>query len=328
MLVSVLIPCYRSEKTIENVVTEIKEVFAQQNKYRYQIVLVNDGSPDNTFEVIKKLCAGDRNIVGVNLTKNHGQVYAKMAAVKHCNGDIGVFMDDDGQHPAKSIIDLVEKVNEGYDVVYAKFEHKKTSPFRKLTSSIHNKLSEINGTKPKGIAVSSFEALSCAALNALKKYDSPFPSIGGYLNTITDKVANVDVVHRARSEGRSGYNFRKRFSLWLMSFTNFSLVPLRASSYVGIFAAVAGFILGIIMVIRKLVNPNIMVGYTSTITVVLIFGGIIMLGIGLLGEYIGRTYMVVSGKPQFSVKEAININNKNNFNINDSFINDSFNMKG
>lgn len=307
MVISVCIPCYRSAKTLPKVVETIKEEFARHPGYDYQIVLVNDGSPDNTFDVIAGLCEKDEKIIGMNLSRNHGQASAKIAALRYATGDILVYMDDDGQHPAEGIFKLAAKVEEGYDVVYAHFPKKKTSLFKKMTSNLHNQIAEWTGNKPKGIHRSSFVAWSRFALECVKNYHSPFPSAGAYLLCVTDKFANVEVEHKKRMEGRSGYTLRKLVNLWLNSFTNFSIVPLRLASFVGVSCAAAGFLFGLYIIIRKLLHPGVPAGYTSTIAILLFIGGMIMMMLGLLGEYIGRMYMILSNKPQYSVHRALNV---------------------
>lgn len=307
MVISVCIPCYRSAKTLPKVVAAIREEFAKHEGYEYQMILVNDGSPDNTFEVIAQLCEEDENIIGMNLSRNHGQASAKIAALRYATGDALVYMDDDGQHPAEGIFRLVSKVEEGYDVVYAHFPKKKTSVFKKLTSDLHNKIAEWTGNKPKGIHRSSFVAWSRFALECVKNYHSPFPSAGAYLLCVTDKFANVEMEHKKRIEGSSGYTLKKLVGLWLNSFTNFSIVPLRMASFVGVSCAGIGFLFGIYVVIRKLLHPTVPAGYTSTIAILLFIGGMIMMMLGLLGEYIGRMYMILSNKPQYSVQKALNV---------------------
>ena len=307
MVISVCIPCYRSAKTLPKVVAAIREEFAKHEGYEYQMILVNDGSPDNTFEVIAQLCEEDENIIGMNLSRNHGQASAKIAALRYATGDALVYMDDDGQHPAEGIFRLVSKVEEGYDVVYAHFPKKKTSVFKKLTSDLHNKIAEWTGNKPKGIHRSSFVAWSRFALECVKNYHSPFPSAGAYLLCVTDKFANVEMEHKKRIEGSSGYTLKKLVGLWLNSFTNFSIVPLRLASFVGVSCAGIGFLFGIYVVIRKLLHPTVPAGYTSTIAILLFIGGMIMMMLGLLGEYIGRMYMILSNKPQYSVQKALNV---------------------
>ncbi len=303
MLISVAIPCYKSEKTLQTVVDEIRQVITSTPGYDYQIILVNDYPFDNTFSLIRKLCDEDAKIIGVNLSRNFGQASAKMAAIPHAKGDVLVFMDDDGQHPAEGILPLVEKIQEGYDVVYAHFKSKKHSLFKRVTSKITAKISEFNGTRVKGVHVSSFYAISRFAVDCYQHYDSPFPSMMGYLNTMIGKVTDIEMPHRARLEGTSNYSLKKLLALWLNGFTNFSVKPLRVILSTGAIIAFLGFLLGLTMVIRKLIHPAIPAGYTSTMAVLLFLGGLILVALGFIGEYVGRIYMTVSHLQQYRVRE-------------------------
>lgn len=231
MIISIAIPCYNSSKTLRQVVNEIKSVIQTRENTDYQIILVNDTSPDNTFEVITQLCSEDSKIIGVDLSKNYGQASAQMAAVRYIKGDVAVFMDDDGQHPPAELFKLVDKISDGYDVVYAQFISKKHSLFKRVSSNINSKILEFTNRKPKGIQLSSYFALSKFAVRALKNYKSPFPSLGGYLLQVTRRITNVQVEHRARICGRSNYSFKKLLKLWLQGFTNFSIAPLRFASH-------------------------------------------------------------------------------------------------
>ncbi len=306
MLVSVCIPCYRSVLTLPTVVDEIRREFAAREGYDYQIVLVNDGSPDDTFGTITRLCREDPKIVGVDLSRNYGQASAKMAALAYATGDAVVYMDDDGQHPAAGIFSLLDKLDEGYDIVYARLPQKHHSRFKRITSALYQKVSEWIGNKPKGISVSSFTAWSRMAADAVRRYKSPFPAAGLYLNKITSRIANVDVPHRDRLAGTSGYTLGKLISLTVTALTNFSIIPLRAASFVGVICSVFGFITGVTMVIRKLINPRIAAGFTTSIAAQMFIGGVIMMILGILGEYVGRIYMTVSNMPQYTVRQAVN----------------------
>lgn len=306
VLISVTIPCYRSAKTLPFVVGKIREAFEKREGYDYQIILANDGSPDDTFEVIKKLCEEDKRIIGVNLSRNYGQAIAKYAALSYAEGEIVVCMDDDGQHPAEKLFELVDKVLEGYDVVYAKFPRKKAPILKRFTSWIHTQIMCYTIKKPKDLQLSSFYAISRLVADELKKYKSPYPATLAYMMHITTKIINVTIEHQERLAGKSGYNFLKRFNVWLDSFVSFSVVPLRFASFIGFIVAVLGFISGLGLIIQKIVNPSIAMGYTSTMSAILFVGGMIMIMLGLLGEYVGRMFIVMADAPQFVVRETIN----------------------
>ena len=304
--VSIAIPCYRSARTIPAVVDELRRTITTREGFDYQIVLVNDYPDDDTFDVIAGLCREDPKIVGVNLSRNFGQTPAKMAALPYVTGDVLVYMDDDGQHPGDRVFELVDKVLEGYDLVFARFPHKHHSLFKRFSSWCNSKVLEINGSKPRDLVLSSYYAMSRMAANALLNYRSPFPAPTGYLFHVVRRYANVDMEHRDRLAGQSNYTLRKLLRMWFTGFTNFSTVPLRFATVLGSGCAVLGFLAGLYVIIRKLVNPGVPAGYTSSIALQLFIGGIIMMILGLIGEYIGRIYMTVSDMPQYHIRETLN----------------------
>ena len=306
MLISITIPCYRSAKTLPLVVEKIREAFQNRDGFEYQIILANDGSPDDTFEVIKGLCNEDSRIIGVNLSRNYGQAIAKYAALSYAEGDIVVCMDDDGQHPAEKLFMLVDKVLEGNDVVYARFPKKKAPIMKRFTSWIHTQIMCCTIKKPKELQLSSFYAMNRLVADKLKDYKSPYPATLAYMMHITTKIVNVTIEHQERIAGKSGYNFFKRFSVWLDTFVSLSVVPLRFASLMGFIVAILGFISGLVLIVQKIVNPAIAMGYTSTMSAILFVGGMIMIMLGLLGEYIGRMFIVMADAPQFVVRETIN----------------------
>lgn len=307
MLITVAIPCYRSAETLPNVVGRIKDAFKLRPEFDYEIILANDGSPDNTYDVIKTLCAEDGRVKGINLSRNYGQGKARYAALAYARGDIVVCMDDDGQHPPEQIFRLIDKVREGYDVVYAAFAKKKESLPRRITSRIHTRILRWTIKKPRDLKVSAFYAMDRLIADKLRDNTSPFPATLGYMLSITSKIVNVPIDHQLRIAGTSGYNFKKRFMLWLDGFVNFSVEPLRMASFVGFITALVGIAAGIMIVVRRLFNQHIALGYTSIIATILFVGGMIMIMLGLLGEYVGRIFIVMSNAPQFVVREAINV---------------------
>lgn len=303
--VSVAVPCYQASDTIKPVVEDIIRAFKGQEKYDYQIILVNDYPADQTFSVIRQLCQSDPKIIGLDLSRNFGQTSAKMAAIPYAKGEVLVFMDDDGQHPVEGIFQLADKVIEGWDIVYAYFKNKKHSIFKRFTSRIHSKLCEINGIKPKGIHISSFFAISRFAIDAFLEYESPFPSMGAYLNSISDKATEIEMPHRQRVAGRSGYTLKKLWNLWLNSLTNFSVTPLRFIMTLGCIISLTGVVMGLVKLIIKL-TTHAYTGYSTETVLLLFIGGLILLSIGFAGEYIGRIYMTISHKKPYKIREAIN----------------------
>lgn len=304
MLISIAIPCYRSENNLRSVVKEIREVFQKRDE-DYQLILVCDGSPDHTDEVIRNLCQEDQKITGILLSRNFTQANAKIAAVSYAKGDALVYMDDDGQHPAEAIFSLTDKILEGYDAAYARFSHKKQTKFKTITSRLYGKIAVRLGIRPKGLVSSSFVAYSRFVYEEFRKYKSPTPTLLGFANTITTRFTNVDINQRERLSGQSGYNMKRLINLFITDCTNFTTVPLRIITRIGFIVALIALICGIITIIRRITLSITMPGYSSLIVIILLMGGMILMALGLVGEYMGRVYMVLSNKPQYVVREVI-----------------------
>ena len=296
--VSFVIPCYRSSKTIGGVVNEIESTMAQL-AYEYEIILVNDSSPDDTFAVISALAEVDGHITAVDLAKNFGQHAALMCGIRHSSGDILVCLDDDGQTPADEVGKLLEKIEAGYDVVYASYDHKQHSGFRNFGSRVNAWMTEIMLGKPKELSLTSYFAAKRFIADEMLRYENCFPYVMGLVLRSTKNICNVPVNHRSREQGQSGYTLGKLLSLWMNGFTSFSIKPLRIATYFGALTAVAGFIYALIIVIRHFAVGMAPLGWSSTTALLLILGGVILLVLGLIGEYIGRIFMCVNASPQY-----------------------------
>lgn len=308
--ISYVIPCYRSEHTIGHVVKEIEDTMAGLEKYSFEIVLVNDCSPDNTFGAIRKLCEEKAYVKGINFSKNFGQHSALMAGLRYAEGDYVVCLDDDGQTPANEVDKLLAKLEEGYDAVYASYEHKQHSLFRNLGSRMNDLMTRVMLGKPKELFVSSYFAVQRFIVDDMIRYENSYPYVIGLVLRATKNVTNVAVNHREREEGRSGYTLKKLLSLWLNGFTAFSVLPLRLATTIGGICACGGFLYGIYTVIKKFVNPAVPMGFSSIMAATVFFGGMIMVMLGLVGEYIGRIYISMNNSPQYVVREVINVEKK------------------
>lgn len=305
MKISVLIACYKSSKTLPTVVHDIQDEFKKHHQEDYEIILVDDGSPDQnqTAETIQHLTSEDSRIIGISLSKNYSQLNAKMAGMPFVTGDVLIYMDDDGQCPQEYMFELIEKLNDGYDVVYAGYTKKETSLFKKITSDLHGKLTEITLEKPKNVKISNFYAVNKTMIRELKKYDSPFPSPLGYMLQVSKKIGNVPMEGKARLEGKSNYNLKRLLKQWMTVFTNFSVVPLRITAAIGFFSTFVGLLLAVIYIIRFFI-VGAQSGFTTLACLILIIGGLILVSLGLIGDYIGRIYITLSGKPQYVIRDV------------------------
>lgn len=303
--ISVVIPCYNSEHTIKTVVDEVINTISARKGYDYEIILVNDCSPDSVFDVISDMAANNNKIKGLDLAKNFGQHSAIMAGFTYVTGDIVLCLDDDGQTPACEMFSLIDALNE-YDLVFAKYTNKKHSAFRNFGSKVNDKMAQWLIDKPKGLKIMSYFACKRYVVEEVKKYDNPYPYISGLLLRATKRIGNVEIHHHERIEGKSGYTIKKLLMLWVNGFTAFSVKPLRIATITGVLAAVAGFFYSLYIIINKLIHPATPLGYSSTMAVLLFIGGMIMIMLGLIGEYIGRIYISLNNAPQYVIRKSVN----------------------
>ena len=307
MKISFVIPCYRSRNTIGQVVDEIKTKMSDIAGYTYEIILINDCSPDDTFEEIRKLVSENDNILGLNLAKNFGQHSALMAGFNHVSGDVIVCLDDDGQTPASEVDKLLKAIEDGADVAYARYDHKHHNLFRNFGSRVNDIMTRIMLGKPKDLFVSSYFAARRFVIDEMIKYTYAFPYVIGLVLRTTKNIVNVDINHRDRVQGTSGYTLGKLLGLWFNGFTAFSVKPLRIATAVGGFSAIAGFLYGIYTIIKKLViKPDgLVTGFSALMSVIVFMGGMILLMMGLVGEYLGRMYVSMNNSPQFVISEKV-----------------------
>jgi undecaprenyl-phosphate 4-deoxy-4-formamido-L-arabinose transferase len=304
-LISYVIPCYRSQNTLEGVVKEIEETMKGMADYDYEVILVNDGSPDDTWGTIRKVSgqSPDR-ITGVNLAKNFGQHAALMAGLNLAKGDIVICLDDDGQTPADEAGKLIAAVEAGADVAYARYGKKQHSLFRNFGTAMNEWMATAMLGKPKDLYVSSYFAARRFVVKEMIKYESSYPYVIGLVLRTTRNIVNVDVTHRRREIGESGYSIAKLFALWINGFTAFSIKPLRIATLSGTVFAILGFIYGIYTVIKKFVNPEVPVGFSALMSAIIFMGGMMMLMMGMMGEYLGRLYISQNRNPQYVIRET------------------------
>ncbi len=304
-LVSFVIPCYRSEQTIGKVVEEINKTMGTMSQYDHEIILVNDASPDDTFETIRRLCEQHKNICGVNLARNFGQHAALMAGFARAKGEIVVCLDDDGQTPADEAGKLLAGIEAGADAVYARYTHKQHSGFRNLGSKVNERMTRVMLGKPKELYISSYFAVKRFVVDEILRYENPYPYVIGLVLRATKNIVNVDVTHRERMSGTSGYTLGKLLGLWFNGFTAFSVKPLRIATVIGVVSACGGFLYGIYTIIKKLIMPDIPMGFSALMAALVFFCGIILLMLGIIGEYLGRIYISMNNSPQYVIRECV-----------------------
>ncbi|MCI9196746.1 MAG: glycosyltransferase family 2 protein [Lachnospiraceae bacterium] len=306
MLVSVVIPCYNSQATIGKVVDLVTEEFDKNPGYACEFVLVNDHSGDGTFGVIRRLAQERENVKGIDLLRNFGQHNALMAALSYAKGDYILGMDDDMQTHPSQIFKLINKIEEGYDLVYGVYPHKKNSPLKNLSSKLNEVSSRILLGRPKEISSSNFWIITQAMCREVVKYTSYNPYIDGIFYRVTHNIGNVTVEHFKREVGTSNYTLRKLIRLWL-AYWNYSVIPLRISAVLGMLSAFGGFIAALVIIIKKMLSPDIPVGWSSIICIMVVFFGLVLMVLGIMGEYLGKVLLTINNTPQYIIRETVNI---------------------
>ena len=297
---SVIIPVYNGAATIGELVDALGRLKPAGG---LEIVLVNDGSPDNSAEVCQALLrSADVPITYVEHMRNYGEHNAVLTGLRHATGSYVVTMDDDLQNPVSEVIRLYDHARlNGLDVVYSRYAVKAHATWRNLGSRFANWVADRLLDKPKGVYLSSFRCMSDAAARAISNYRGPYPYIDGLLMQVTQRIDSVEVAHLERPKGRSNYSMRRLVRLWLNLATSFSLAPLRVATFAGAAMALAGGVSAVAVIAEALLvgTPS---GWASVASAILLIGGLQCLILGVIGEYVGRTFLSANGKPQSALR--------------------------
>jgi glycosyltransferase involved in cell wall biosynthesis len=304
---SIVIPLYRSELNIPYLLQRLENLPTSEP---WNVVFVDDGSPDNTYQTIKDLMQNSPiHAILVRHARNFGEHNAVLTGYRYASGDYILNLDDDLQNPPEEVLRMLQYARENnFDVVYGKYKSKKHASWRNTGSLFANLtakfLLDINGTE----YLSSFRCVSLLIAKNITHYKGPYVYIDGILSQLTSSISSIDVNHDERYVGKSNYNIRRLIRLWLVILTGFSLMPLRIAILIGISTALIGASGLIYALITSIYDRFQIPGWTSIISAILFFGGIQCLLLGVLGEYIGRIYLAISGKPQSLVRSIDSFN--------------------
>jgi len=300
--VSIVVPVYRSESILPHLVEKILTEMTKENLAdQFELLLVNDNSPDNSWNVITALAKQYTFIKGISLRRNFGQHNATMAGLNHVSGQSIIIMDDDLQHPPESIGAMLQALSNGYDVCYTRYLNRKHNAWKTLGSNFNNWAANKLLGKPKDLYLSSFKAIRRELVDEIIQYDGPYAYIDGLILDLTSAITSINIEHQERLEGEGNYQLFNSISLWLKMATSFSVLPLRFASLMGFMLAFLSMIMIVVILIQKIMYPEMPSGWPSLIATILFIGGVQTLCIGMIGEYLGRTYLKLNGKPQFSV---------------------------
>jgi polyisoprenyl-phosphate glycosyltransferase len=302
--VSVVIPVYRSQESLPLLVERLLAVLDGLNR-TYEVVFVEDGSPDRSWQVLCQLQERhpDRLVI-VQLMRNYGQHNALMCGFRRSRGRLVVTLDDDLQNPPEEIPRLIDALEtRDLDLVYGGYGHKRHSGWRNAGSALVNAFYRL--TFKSDVTVSSFRVIRRELLDSIFSYNLNYTFVDGLLAWNTQRIGVEPVEHHMRAQGRSGYNIGKLLLLALNLFTNFSLLPLQLVSACGFVAATVGLITALFYLARYLMHQIVVPGYASIIIAVLVLGGIQLLALGIMGEYLGRLHLNVNRKPQYVERQVI-----------------------
>ncbi|GAB1488549.1 glycosyltransferase family 2 protein [Opitutaceae bacterium] len=298
---SFVIPLYNSETTLRAVVRDIESLVVEGG---HEIVLVNDGSRDGTSALCAQLVREARvPITVIEHARNYGEHNAVLTGWRHARGAYVVNLDDDGQNPPSEAIKLYAHARrEGIDAVFGHYADKRHAAWRNWGSRFTNAVTDLMLDKPSGFYLSSFRCVTALVAREVSAYTGPFPYIDGLILQVTQRIGSVQVEHIDRTAGRSGYTLRKLVRLWLSTFVNFSVMPLRFATMLGLAMAAAGFV-GIGLVTFWWLNDTgPAFGWGSLMASLLLFSGVQLVMLGLIGEYLGRMFLTVNQRPQSVVR--------------------------
>jgi len=303
--ISVVIPVYGSGRCLAELIRRADAAFLAASCAAPQFVLVDDNGPGDAWSEICSLAATRDNTLGVQLMRNFGQHNAIMCGFKYCSGDVIITMDDDLQHPPEYLPELIRGLRlQNADLIYGNYDSKKHAAGRNLGSAVINWF--FRRVFRVQVTLTSFRCLRRELVHAVLRYDLNFTFIDGLLAWNTSRIGSVTVPHAPRHDGRSGYTLRKLFVLAMNMFTNFSLLPLQVVSLLGLLAAISGLALGLWYAVLAVLTRISVPGYSSIIVAVLFLGGLQLLSLGVLGEYIGRIHLNMNRKPQYVVRVTTN----------------------
>lgn len=301
---SFVIPLYNSAATIGPLV---REIAALEVPGGHEIILVNDGSRDGTGEVCRDLLGEIAvPVLLIEHARNYGEHNAVLTGWRHARGAYLVNLDDDGQNPPSEALGLWRKArDEGLDVVFGDYDIKRHAAWRNWGSALTNRLTDWALDKPKGMYLSSFRCVSAFAARSVAANNGPFPYLDGLLLQVTQRIGSMPVHHRERQAGASGYTVRKLLRLWLSTLVNFSVLPLRVATMLGLLLAAAGFLALAVVLTWWWRGTGPAFGWGSLMAALLVFSGVQMVMLGVMGEYLGRMFITVNQRPQALVREVV-----------------------
>jgi glycosyltransferase involved in cell wall biosynthesis len=303
-LLSIVIPVYNGAQTVEELVHAVAR---QPFGMALEIVLVNDASKDDSQAVCERLVrSATVPVTLVTHARNFGEHNAVMTGLRKAKGDYIITIDDDLQNPPGEILKMLVKLRaENLDIVYGVFLTKQHAIWRNLGSKSANLIAEWLTDKPRGLYMSTFRCMSRFLVTEILRYSGPYPFVDGLVFQITDRIGSAEVVHLPNKTGRTNYTLRRLVRLWLTILINFSTRPLQLSISLGLIMAGLGALGAIYVIVDYFLEPVVSSGWASLVVLMLVFTGTQLIILGLMGEYVGRMFIHVGGRPQAIVRSVI-----------------------
>jgi glycosyltransferase involved in cell wall biosynthesis len=301
---SIVIPVYNSAEIVGETVDRVVRTFTEAG-LEFQLVLVNDGSSDRSWEVISQRAGTTPGVVALDLMKNYGQHHANLAGLREADGDWVITMDDDLQNPPDQALLLIDKAMEGHEVVFGRFEQKQASGHRRIGSKLIGLINRRVFGQPQDLVVSNFRILRRDVVDRILASRTTYPYITGQALMFSGRRANVTVRHDPRPAGRSTYSLVKILRLVFTILFSYSSWPLRAAALLGFAISGLSFLLGGFLVVRGLVTESVVEGWTSIMVLLSMFAGFIIALLSMIGEYVVRTLNTVSTAESFHVVRRV-----------------------
>jgi glycosyltransferase involved in cell wall biosynthesis len=301
---SIVIPVYNSQDVVGTTLDRVLEVFEAAG-LRHQVVLVNDGSRDASWDVIAERARRSPHVVALDLLRNYGQHHANLAGMREATGDYVITLDDDLQNPPDQALLLIDKAMEGHDVVFGRFERKQAKGYRRLGSRLISAINRRVFHQPPGLAVSNYRILRRDVVERICASRTAHPYITGQALMFSSDPADVLVKHDARAVGDSHYGLRRIVSLVLTILFSYSVFPLRAAAGLGFAVAAGSFLLGLFYLVRSLFVDSQAPGWTTIAVLLAIMNGFVIMMLSMLGEYVVRTLNAVSAPTSYHVARRV-----------------------
>lgn len=299
---SIIIPVFNAEDTLEELVTRLEKVLPEVCP-RFEIILINDGSSDQSWKVIERIAQKNMKVRGINLMRNYGQHNALLCGLRLAAYDVAVTLDDDLQHPPEEINKLLEPLNTGYDVVYGKPQKQRHSLWRNMASYITRLALQSTMGVENARNVSAFRAIRTSIRDAFSNFQSPSVTLDVLLGWGTTQFTSVPVNHEPRRGGKSNYSFRRLVRHAIDMTTGFTILPLQLASLMGFSFAIFGFLILVYVIGRYLIQGGSVPGFPFLASIVAIFSGVQLFSLGIIGEYLARMHYRVMNKPSYVVRE-------------------------